>query len=90
MTPLNNDNEENNEENNELLPINYDVSWVAYRRLVLSELKSIRYKLDNLESQYVKRTEFLPIRNFVYTFTGTVLIMVLGAVLMLVLKSKGL
>ncbi len=68
-------------------PRSADMGWWTYRRLVLNELKSIREKLDGFEEQYVKKVEFIPIRNFTYALISVVLVAVLTAILTLVLRG---
>jgi hypothetical protein len=62
--------------------------WTTYRRLVLSELRSIRAELRRFDTETVKRIEFLPVRNFVYAATSIVMTAVLVAILAIVLKGQ--
>lgn len=60
--------------------------WATYRRLVLSELESIKKRLDEFEKTFVKQVEFFPVKAFVYAMISLVMTAVLGAILLLVIN----
>ena len=59
-------------------------------KLILQDLKYIKQRLDHittdLESKYVRRTEFAPVRNLIYGLVGVLLLGLIGAIVQSVLR----
>lgn len=49
------------------------------------DIKDIK---DSLKSDYVKKDEFLPVKNIVYGMVGMILVAVVGALITLVIRQQ--
>jgi hypothetical protein len=64
--------------------------WSSYRRYLINAVQRIERTLEGQDKKYVLRTEFAPVRNFVYALITLVCIAVGGAVLTKIgLQAKG-